>query len=426
MSPRAIVKTPDPHPKQQQFIESKAKRIIVRAGRRGGKTTGIAIRHVERFLDGRRQLYMAPTQEQTEKFWFEVTQALTDPIEKGIFAKNESGRFIELKGTEQRIKAKTAWNPDTARGDYGDDVTLDEFQLMDEDTWKKVVAPMMLDRDGTTTFIYTPPAAETAAKSRARDPMYAARLYQKAQKDTSGRWATYTFTSHDNPHLSQIALAEIILDMDDRDYRLEIMAEDIFETPGALWDQNIIDQYRVETAPELLEVVTINIDPSKSSKPGSDECGIVPTGLDGEAKFYVLEDITRPGASAPEAWGVDAVQSAIDWSEQANYVYIVAESNAGGEMIRSTLQPIMKEMGVSFEIKLVPAVANKLVRAKPVRARWGRNQCRIVGHLPRLEYEMCNWIDGSASSPNRMDAMVHGGRELMLHDRTISVGSVSL
>ena len=69
-----------PHPKQRGFIEHPAPRKVVRAGRRGGKTTGIAILAVKAFLDGRRILYATPTQEQVDRFWTEVKAALREPI----------------------------------------------------------------------------------------------------------------------------------------------------------------------------------------------------------------------------------------------------------------------------------------------------------------------------------------------------------
>jgi len=414
-----------PHPTQVAFVDCDRKRIVARCGRRWGKTTGVAIRHVKRFLAGRRQLYMAPTQEQTERFWFEICRALQEPIDAGIFKKNESSRYIELVGTEQRIKAKTAWNPDTARGDYGDDITLDEFQMMDEKVWTKVVAPMMLDNDGTTTFIYTPPDAESAAKSKARDPMFAAHTYEKAEKDETGRWACFHFTSHDNPHLSSTALEEITLDMDDRSYRQEIMAEDIWETPGALWTQGMVDAWRIteDEAPPW-EIIVVALDPSKSGKPGSDACGIVVCGQDGLGVAYALENLTE--VQSPDKWGAVGVDAVERWRGLCNHIEIVAESNAGGEMIVTTINPIaegwpggaIKEAIMDKDRSLIPSVANKYVRALPIRSRWGRGECGIVGHLPKLEYQMCNWIDGAAWSPNAMDAMVVGMRYLLLTPKT--------
>ncbi|KKK90275.1 hypothetical protein LCGC14_2724680, partial [marine sediment metagenome] len=136
------VHLPRPHSYQSEFINSDKKRIVIRAGRRGGKTVGIAIRAVQRFIEGRRQLYAAPTSEQVGKFWYEVTSALDPLVRLGVLKRNDSENFIEKPGTEQRIKAKTAWNADTLRGDYADDLYLDEWQLMNEDTWEIVGAPM--------------------------------------------------------------------------------------------------------------------------------------------------------------------------------------------------------------------------------------------------------------------------------------------
>ena len=57
-----------PHPHQLAILRSTAKRKIIRAGRRAGKTTCVAIIAVESFLQGRRVLYAAPTGEQINQF----------------------------------------------------------------------------------------------------------------------------------------------------------------------------------------------------------------------------------------------------------------------------------------------------------------------------------------------------------------------
>ena len=107
----------EPHPEQRRFIESTAKRKVIRAGRRGGKTVGVAILAVQAFIAGRRVLYATPTQEQLDRFWHEVRAALQAPIDAGLLYKNETLHIIERLGTENRIRAKSAWNADTLRGD---------------------------------------------------------------------------------------------------------------------------------------------------------------------------------------------------------------------------------------------------------------------------------------------------------------------
>ncbi len=220
--------TPDGrvHEPQDRLVNSPAKRLVAKAGRRGGKTWGIAKRAVKRFLKGRRQLYTAPTSEQTDSFWYEVKRALREPIDAGVFKCNESERFIELVNSKQRLKAKTAWSADMLRGDFADDLYFDEFQLTAEDAWDEVGAPMLLDNNGDAVFIFTPPSLKSQGVSKARDPRHASKMFKKAQADTTGLWETIHFTSLDNPFISQEALRIITQDMSLDSYRREILAQD--------------------------------------------------------------------------------------------------------------------------------------------------------------------------------------------------------
>jgi len=213
-----------PTEKQQEFIDSTAKRKIIRAGRRGGKTTGVAILANDAFLEGHRVLYTAPTGEQTEKFWHEIKRALYPLVETGFYKLNEAEQYIEKKNTENRIKAKTAWNANTLRGDYADKLIFDEWQLTSEDAWEDVGAPMLMDNNGDAIFIYTPPSLKSSSTSRARDPRHASKMFKMAQSNP--RWATFHFTSYDNPHISEEGLLEIMQDMSRDSYLKEIMAVD--------------------------------------------------------------------------------------------------------------------------------------------------------------------------------------------------------
>src|ERR1051325_3028562 len=398
------VKLPAPHEKQAAFVESKSKRIVIRAGRRGGKKVGMAIRAVNRFLAGRRVLYAAPTQEQIQRFWVSVTRALQEPIDAGVFVKNETYHTVELAGTEQRIRAKTAWNADTLRGDYADDLILDEWQLMNEDAWGIVGAPMLLDNNGDAVFIYTPPSLHSRSTSKATDPQHAAKLYKKAQADKTGRWQTFHFTSHDNPHISADAISELAGDMTSLAYRMEINAEDVDEAPGALWTRKVIEDNRIIEAPEL-ERIAVAVDPSATS--GGDEAGIIVAGKAAE-HGYILADKSLQGS--PKTWALAAVNAYHDHKADC----IVAESNNGGEMVELTIKTIDPKVPV----KLVHASRGKQTRAEPISALYEPKPDRPgrvhhVGPFPALEDEMCLWMPGDPS-PNRMDAAVWALTELML------------
>lgn len=390
-----------PHTAQRRFIYCPMKRKIARTGRRGGKTTGVAIIAVEAFLDSLRVLYAVPTDDQKQRFWYEVKKSLREPIERKALYKNETTCIIEMPGTETRIRAKTAYDPDTLRGDYADVLILDEFQLMKENVWDEVGAPMLLDNDGDAVFCYTPPSIRTAYHSRARDPRHAAKMFARARRDTTGRWAAFHFTSHDNPFISKVALSEIASDMTPLAYRQEIMAEDIEDNPGALWKREWIDH--VLQTPELLRVV-VAVDPPGSQRGA--ECGIITGGItiqNGVKHWYTLADDSLLGT--PDEWG-RAVVTAYH-RHQADV--IVAEANYGGEMVEHTIHTVAPDVPV----KLVHATRGKQVRAEPVSVIYSQGRGHHVGSFPVLEDELCQWEAGQAS-PNRLDALVWGVTETML------------
>ena len=392
------------HKIQQEFINCKAKRIMIRAGRRGGKTVGVANRAVIRFLEGRRVLYAAPTADQVGTFWSTVTRILAELINQKIFVKNESEKYIELPGTEQRIKAKTAWNADSLRGDYADDLILDEFQLMNEDIWGAVGAPMLLDNNGDALLIFTPPSLHSRSVSKASDRQHAAkmfRLFQVKEKNNPERYRTFHFTSHDNPYINKQALADIANDMTWLSYRMEIMAEDVDEAPGGLWTRKMIEDGRVGEAPSLDRIV-VAVDPSATS--AGDDAGIIVAGRYGD-EGYVLADKTIQGS--PLTWAKAAVAAYYQYKADR----IIAESNNGGEMV----ELVIRQVDPNVPVTLVTASRDKHTRAEPVAAQYEQGRIHHVGSFNDLEDEMCLWVPGDPS-PNRMDALVWALSELMLKD----------
>ena len=397
----------EPHLQQQAIRCSPAKRKIIRAGRRGGKTVIAAIIAVDGCLAGRRILYATPTAEQVDTFWREVKRALAEPLDANIFYKNETLHIIERTGTENRIRAKTAWNADTLRGDYCDLLILDEWQLMDEETWEVVGAPMLLDNDGDAIFIYTPPSLHSRSVSKSRDPRHAAKMFNKALADTTGRWAAFHFTSKDNPYISTEALEDITQDMSSLAYRQEILAEDVDEIPGALWTRKLIDSTRVVIAPALNRIV-VGVDPPG----GATECGIVAAGIakiNNQVHGYIISD--KSLMATPDVWA-DAV---LGLYEQAKVDRVICEANYGGDMVRNVIIQAAKSRGLSIAYKAVQATRGKAVRAEPVVAMFEQGRVHMVGDFPLLEEEMCGWIPGETKeSPNRLDAMVWALTELMV------------
>ena len=412
----AQIREPYP-PHQTRFVESTAKRNVIRAGRRGGKTVGIAIYALRRFLQGKRILYAAPTYDQVSTFWEEVKRALLEPVSYGQLYKNETKHIIERPNSTQRIKAKTAWDADSLRGDWADVLILDEFQLMHEDAWNRVGAPMLLDSDGDAVFIYTPPSMESIVKSKAKDPKHAAKLFKKAEQleqaarehNTISRWQTHTFSSHDNPHLEEAALKEISEDMTELAYKQEILALDLEDDPRALWNTAQIAGARVDPheIPNMDRIV-VGVDPSG----GAAEIGIVVAGV-ADQVGYLLADLTVLGS--PHTWGSMVVAAYEEWQADR----IVAEKNYGGDMVKHTIRSVEGGQHVSY--KDVHAARGKAIRAEPIAAKTERGLVKFAGDFPKLEGELTSYVPGvGMASPNRLDAFVWAFTELLLHPKRIA------
>lgn len=215
-----------PFGKQAEIISSPAKRKLIVAGRRFGKTTTTAIIASKAILEGKRVLQAAPQFEQTEAFWENCKKYFRELIEAQVMYKHEGQRRLALPNGG-RIKSKTAWDAQSLRGDYADLLILEEYSLMTDDTWSEVGAPMLLDNDGDAIFIFTPKRRN-----------HAFRLYQKYNSDQSDRSRVWHFTSYDNPYISGKALEEIVGDMTQEDIEQELMAK-FLENEGQVF-RNIL------------------------------------------------------------------------------------------------------------------------------------------------------------------------------------------
>jgi len=349
---------------------------------------------LQAFSDGKRVLYTAPTSEQTETFWSAITTYLSTAIDKGRVEKNISQKFLLFPNKGGKIKAKTAWNADTLRGDYADLIIFDEWQLTDEDAWGLVGAPMLLDNNGSAIFIYTPLSLRSIHRSRAKTA-HAARMFKEAQKKPD--WEVLHWTSYDNPFISQEALTGITNDMSTLAFQQEILAEDIEELPGALWKRSMI-QYK---QPGDLRRIVVGVDPAASATDESDHTGIIICGEGIDGAYYILDDYSVRGT--PAAWARQVAKAYNEYEADK----IIAEKNQGGDMVRSTIETV----DPSLPVRLVHASRGKLVRAEPISVLYEQGKAFHAKPLPMLEEEMCTY-DGSGNSPDRLDAMVWAMTEL--------------
>ena len=187
--------------------------------------------------------------------------------------------------------------------------------------------------------------------------------------------------------------------------RQELYAEILDDVPGALWTRQMLDHAvgsYPDTEPDMRRVV-VAIDPAVTSGEDSDETGIIVAGRSND-RGYVLADVTC--RMSPDGWA----RRAIEAYHHHGADRIVAESNQGGDMVRTVLRTV----DPSVPVKLVHATRGKRVRAEPVAALYEQGRVMHSAVFPELEDQLVTWTPDSPKSPDRLDALVWAFTDLDL------------
>lgn len=187
----------------------------------------------------------------------------------------------------------------------------------------------------------------------------------------------------------------------------ELEGEMLDDVEGALWTQEVLDDFRTTAIAIGLPLKVVGVDPTVAERPG-DECGIVVCAGTTEREMFkrqawVIEDATIHGS--PETWAQRVVDTARKWGAP-----VVAEINQGGALVRNAINAIDPTIPV-YEVH---SKQGKALRAEPVALAYEQGRVHHLGVLPELETQMTQWIPGEGKSPDRIDALVHALTALMV------------
>jgi phage terminase large subunit-like protein len=161
-----------------------------------------------------------------------------------------------------------------------------------------------------------------------------------------------------------------------------------------------------------LKHVVVAVDPAITNTAKSDETGIVVVGRNYAGQGFVLDD--QSGKYSPNEWA----SIAVSLHNKYKCKQIVAESNQGGDMVKSMIH----NCDPKINVELVRATKGKLVRAEPVAMLYEQGRfyhCAKDSELDILEDQLCNYSgkkkdkvdetmqeENQIKSPDRMDALV--------------------
>jgi predicted phage terminase large subunit-like protein len=192
--------------------------------------------------------------------------------------------------------------------------------------------------------------------------------------------------------------------------RQEIYGELLDDVPGALWSREGIERDRLPFGYRLPDMkrIVVAIDPAMTSGEDADETGIIIAACDWNGHGYVLADVS--GHYLPVEWA----RVALAQYRHHKADRIVAEINAGGEMVENTIRMVDDRVPYTG----VHASRGKVIRAEPVSALYEQHRIHHVGSFPKLEDQMVSFtVDFDRSvddSPDRVDALVWAFSDLLV------------
>ena len=351
--------------------------------------------------------------------------ARTIPEAQSVMIEGESGIINVSPPWNQPIyepsKRKLTWpngafalafsshEPDQLRGPQFDAAWCDELASWEypNESWDNLAFALRLGHRPRSVVTTTPKPIEIVRSLPNRPGVHVTR--------------GSTYDNQDN--LPPTLFTQLIDQYDGtRTGQQEIYAELIDQDEDALWKREWIEKARLGACPEPgrrsyppIARIVVSVDPAMSSKPTSSETGIVVVGADMHREHaYVLAD--ESGRLTPQGWAMRSVHL----FDKFGATRIIAEDNAGGDLVRSTLKAAVPR---TLPYKGIKARSGKRIRAEPVAALYEQGRVHHVGRFPDLEDQMCTWTPdlGSSYSPDRADALVHAITELMLERNPVKI-----
>lgn len=202
-------------PAQALIAQDRHRFKVINCGRRFGKTVyeteeikGLAIARESR------QCYLAPTYGEAHDIAWSILKKELGGAATKINETRLEITVRNLNKTESLVMLRGWESVENLRGQYFDKIVLDEvakyknFWAM----WQEVLIPTLTDKRGQADFISTP---------RGFNHFYD--LYNKSLSDDN--WASFHFTTYDNPHISKEEVDELKNQMTATRFAQEYLAD---------------------------------------------------------------------------------------------------------------------------------------------------------------------------------------------------------
>tara|TARA_R110002020_G_scaffold21246_4_gene72027 strand:- start:854 stop:2053 length:1200 start_codon:yes stop_codon:yes gene_type:complete len=229
--------------KRREIIKHPAKRKVLVAGRRFGKSYLSLMWLLSRKIEpNERRWIITPTYRQGKTTTWKLLRTIFRDYDAQV---NESELLVKLpNGAEIAIKGSEQEN--NLRGAGIDMVCMEEYSYIKPHVWEEIIYPMLTTTDGDALFIGTP---------NGYDHLYDAYMLGQGK---SMDWKSWQFTTIDGGFVPEKEIEKAKSMMDERAFRTEFLAS--FETTGNRAAYNFDRQIHVKQTDQRTDRLAWGID----------------------------------------------------------------------------------------------------------------------------------------------------------------------
>jgi predicted phage terminase large subunit-like protein len=247
------------HEKQLEIFNDSHRFKVVAAGRRFGKSRLAAWTLIIEALKSKEKdvFYVAPTYQQARDILWSLLKEIGHEVIASAHENTSvltliNGRKIYLKGSDR---------PDTLRGVGLAYVVIDEYADMKPQVFEQILRPALADVQGGALFIGTP---------KGRNHFY--ELFKFAETGKEPQWASFHYTSYDNPLLPESEIEAAKSSMSSFAFRQEFMASfeaasrDLFKEEWIRLEEEEPDDGRYFIAVDLAGFINVDRESGNKNK----------------------------------------------------------------------------------------------------------------------------------------------------------------
>lgn len=329
------------------FFESKARYKVVAKGRRWGYTRGLANFSIEQMLDGVSPILWVDTvNSNLDRYISRYFMPVLRHLPRDMWQYRQQRKELVINGSVMDLRS--ADRPENLEGFGYQLILLNEagIILKDRYLWENAIRPMAMDYKANIIIGGTP-----KGKRHKGEKHLFYELYERAQKNESGEWQAFNFSSYTNPFIAKSEIDELVRETSAAVRKQEIFGE-FTDSQGTGILRREWWKYYTELPPVINRIVqSWDTAFKKNEENDFSVCG---TYAETPLGFYML-DLWRGRVEFPELKRV-----AQSLYQKWNPAVVLIEDKASGQSLIQELRT------TSLPVIGVPVENDKIARAHSV------------------------------------------------------------